>query len=53
MNFMHHYEISIPRTRPYVMAGLGATTYHANGNGISDAVVLLLIHWWRHKVLSE
>ncbi len=38
MNFIHHYELSIPRTRPYVMAGLGATTYYANGNGISDAM---------------
>ena len=37
MNFIHHYEISVPRTKPYVMAGLGATTYRANGNGQSDA----------------
>jgi hypothetical protein len=37
MNFIHHYELSVPRTMPYVMAGLGATTYYANGNGISDA----------------
>lgn len=37
MNFIHHYDISVPRTRPYVMAGLGATTYHANGYGVSDS----------------
>ena len=38
MNFMHHYEIAIPRLRPYVMAGLGATTYRVNGNGVNDSL---------------
>ena len=38
MNFIHHYEISVPKTRPYIMAGLGATTYHANWNGQSNSM---------------
>lgn len=38
MNFIHHYEISVPKTRPYVMAGLGATTYRANWNGQSNSM---------------
>ncbi len=38
MNFMHHYDISIPRLRPYVMAGLGATTYHVKENGVNDSL---------------
>ena len=29
-NFLHHYKIADPRAMPYVMAGLGATVYHAN-----------------------
>jgi len=37
MNFIHHYEIPVPGTVPYVMAGLGATTYHASGKGQSDS----------------
>jgi hypothetical protein len=37
MNFIHHYDISVPKTMPYVMAGLGATTYYVNGNGKSDS----------------
>jgi hypothetical protein len=32
-NFLHHYRIFDPRAKPYLMAGLGATTYYANGNG--------------------
>jgi hypothetical protein len=36
MNFIHHYKISVPKTRPYVMAALGATTYRANWNGQSN-----------------
>jgi hypothetical protein len=36
-NFLHHYEIADPGAMPYVMAGLGATTYHANRNGQSDS----------------
>ena len=38
MNFIHHYEISIPKTKPYVMAGLGATTYRANWDGQSSSM---------------
>jgi hypothetical protein len=37
MNFIHHYDISVPRTRPYVMAAVGATTYYASGIGQSDS----------------
>jgi len=37
MNFLHHYHISVPKMMPYVMAGLGATTYYASGNGIIDS----------------
>jgi opacity protein-like surface antigen len=29
-NFLHHYKIADPRAMPYVVAGLGATVYHAN-----------------------
>jgi opacity protein-like surface antigen len=36
-NFLHHYEISVPKALPYVMAGLGATTYYANHGGSSGS----------------
>jgi opacity protein-like surface antigen len=36
-NFLHHYRIFDPRAKPYIMAGLGATTYYANRNGQSDS----------------
>jgi hypothetical protein len=36
-NFLHHYLISDPRAMPYVMAGLGATTYRANRTGWSGS----------------
>jgi hypothetical protein len=36
-NFLHHYKIANPDVSPYVMAGLGATTYYGSGNGISDS----------------
>ena len=36
-NFLHHYEIADPKAMPYVMAGLGVTTYYANRNGQSDS----------------
>ncbi len=36
-NFLHHYEIADPRARPYVMGGLGVTTYYAEQNGITDS----------------
>ena len=29
-NFLHHYHFADPRAMPYVMAGLGATVYHAD-----------------------
>lgn len=32
-NFLHHYRIADPRLMPYVMAGLGATTYYGSGSG--------------------
>ena len=38
VNFIHHYKISVPKTRPYVMAALGATTYRANWNGQSNSM---------------
>ncbi len=37
LNFLHHYQIADPRAMPYVMAGLGATTYHASRSGMSDS----------------
>jgi len=36
-NFMHHYTIADPKAMPYVMAGLGVTTYRANRNGSGDS----------------
>jgi opacity protein-like surface antigen len=36
-NFLHHYRIADPRAMPYVMAGLGVTTYGVAGNGQSDS----------------
>jgi opacity protein-like surface antigen len=36
-NFLHHYEVADPRAMPYVMAGLGATTYHGGGNARTDS----------------
>ncbi len=36
-NFLHHYEIAGTRAMPYVMAGLGATTYRAGRNGLHDS----------------
>ncbi len=36
-NFIHHYKIADARALPYVMAGLGATTYRANRNGQGDS----------------
>jgi opacity protein-like surface antigen len=36
-NFLHHYEIADPRALPYIMAGLGATTYYADTNGRKDS----------------
>jgi opacity protein-like surface antigen len=36
-NFLHHYRIADSRAMPYVMAGLGATTYYADGNGQSGS----------------
>ncbi len=38
LNFIHHYMLPDPRVFPYVMAGLGATTYFAKGNGQSDSL---------------
>jgi hypothetical protein len=38
MNFIRHYKISVPKTKPYVMAALGATTYRANWYGQSDSL---------------
>jgi opacity protein-like surface antigen len=34
-NFLHQYRIADPRAMPYVMAGLGATTYYGNDEGRS------------------
>ena len=31
-NFIHHYQMPDPRAMPYVMAGLGATTYYGAGS---------------------
>jgi len=36
-NFLHHYRIADPKAMPYVMAGVGVTTYYADGNGQSDS----------------
>lgn len=37
VNFLHHFKIANPKTRPYVIAGLGATAYHANHDGRNDS----------------
>ena len=37
VNFLHHYLVSDPRAKPYIMAGLGATTFYANRNGQSGS----------------
>jgi len=37
VNFLHHYKISDPKALPYVMAGLGATTYYADHDGQSGS----------------
>jgi len=36
-NFLHHYRIADPSVMPYVMAGLGATTYYGSGDGRSES----------------
>jgi len=36
-NLLHHYRIDDPRAAPYVMAGLGATTYYVDSNGQTDS----------------
>jgi len=36
-NFLHHYEIADTKAMPYVMAGLGVTTYYASHNGLHDS----------------
>ncbi len=36
-NFIHHYAIADPKAMPYVMAGLGVTTYRANRNEQGDS----------------
>ncbi len=38
LNFLHHYMLSDPRAFPYVIAGVGATTYYANSNGQRDSL---------------
>lgn len=37
VDFIHHYRIMNPDTLPYIMAGLGATTYFADRDGRSDS----------------
>jgi len=37
-NFLHHYRVSIPRLMPYVMGGLGVTTYYAKRNRQNDSM---------------
>jgi opacity protein-like surface antigen len=37
-NFLHHYQISVPGLVPYVMGGLGATTYYAKRNRLGDSM---------------
>ena len=36
-DFVHHFKIEDPKVRPYVMAGLGATTYYADRAGRSES----------------
>ena len=36
-DFVHHFELDNPKAEPYVMAGLGATTYYANRSGRSGS----------------
>ncbi len=37
-NFLHHYRLSDPSAMPYVMAGLGATTFFARNGGQSESM---------------
>ena len=37
IDFLHHYEIAGTKATPYVMAGLGATIYHAGSNELRDS----------------
>jgi opacity protein-like surface antigen len=37
-NFLHHYQVSVAGVRPYVMGGLGVTTYYARRNGQGDSM---------------
>jgi hypothetical protein len=36
-NFIHYYRVVDPRAFPYVMAGIGATTYRAKSSGFSGS----------------
>ncbi len=35
LNFLHHYELPNTKALPYVLGGLGVTTYRVGGNGQS------------------
>jgi opacity protein-like surface antigen len=37
-NFLHHYLVPIPRLKPYVIGGVGVTTYYAKGSRQSDSM---------------
>ena len=37
-NFLHHYTLNDPKAFPYVMGGLGATTYYASQNGLTNSL---------------
>ncbi len=37
-NFLHHYTLNDPKAFPYVIGGLGATTYYASQNGQSNSL---------------
>ncbi len=36
-DFVHHFKLKNPEAKPYIMAGLGATTYYANRAGRSNS----------------
>jgi len=37
-NFLHHYTLNDPKAFPYVIGGVGATTYYASQNGQTNSM---------------
>jgi opacity protein-like surface antigen len=38
VNFLHHYRVFDPRVKPYIMAGLGATTFYTHSSGRNNSL---------------